>query len=126
METIDKLQAIETKIKAEAAKTKSNKALANKVYGVKGTKRDNNGTPRVADANKTTCKTCNKQHKGICWNLKGDGNAGSNNLNGSNGACNKNQMKIINKMFKSHSSTKKMNLIPNPKLWLKGGRKKLT
>ena len=59
IETIDKLQAMEPEIKAEAAKGKSDKALADKVYGVKGTKRDSNGTPRVADANKTTCKTCN-------------------------------------------------------------------
>ena len=40
METINKLQAIEHEIKAEVAKAKSNKALADKVYGVKGTKRD--------------------------------------------------------------------------------------
>ena len=107
METIDKLQAIKPEIKVEAAKAKSNKALADKGYGVKGTKRNNNGTPWVADANKTTCKTCNKQHKGVCWKLNGGGNAGSNNRNGSSGAFNKHQMKVMNKMFKSHSSTKK-------------------
>ena len=54
----------------------------------KGTKRNKNGTPQVADANKTTCKTCNKQHKGICWKLNGGGNAGSNR-NGINKPFNK-------------------------------------
>ena len=106
METINKLQAIKPEIKAEAAKAKSDKALADKVYDVKSTKRDSHDTPRVADANKTTCKTCGKQHKGVYWN-KGSGNAGSNNRNGGNVAFNKNQMKIMYKMFKFHSSTKK-------------------
>ena len=92
METIDKLQAIEPEIKSEATKAKSDKALADKVYCVKGTKRDNNGTPQVVDTNKTTCKTCNKQHKSVCWKLNGGGNAGSNNRNGDTGAFNKHQI----------------------------------
>ena len=104
---LTKLQAIEPEIKAEAAKAKSNKLLADKVYGFKFTKRDNNGTPQMADANKTTCKSCGKQHKGVCWKFNGSGYAGSNNRNGGNGAFNKNQMKVMNKIFKSHSSTKK-------------------
>ena len=97
IETIDKVQAIEPEIKAEAAKAKSDKALADKVYGVKGTKRNNNGTLRVADANKTTYKTCNKQHNGVCWKLNGGGNAGSNNRNGGTGTFNKHQMKVMKK-----------------------------
>ena len=51
METVDKLQAIEPEIKAEVAKAKSNKELADKVYGVKGTKGNKNGTPRVYAGN---------------------------------------------------------------------------
>ena len=69
IQTIDKLQSIEPEIKAKAAKAKIDKELANKVFGIKGTKRNNNGTPRLTDAKKTTCKTCNKQHKGVCWKL---------------------------------------------------------
>ena len=105
-ETVDKLQTIEPEIKAKAAKAKSDKALAKKVYGTKGTKQDNSGKPHVPDANKITCKTCNKQHKGVCWLKNGSGNAGSNNRNGGSTAFNKNQMKVINKIFKTHSSTK--------------------
>ena len=89
-ETTNKLQTIKPDIKAEAAKAKSNKALAKKVYGVKGTKRDSNSKTKVPDANKTTWKTYNKQHKGVCWLKSGGRNAGSNNLNGSNSAFNKN------------------------------------
>ena len=88
MKTINKLITYKPNIKAEVAKAKSNKELADKVYGVKGTKRNKNGTPQVADANKTTCKTCNKQHKGVCWKLNGGGNAGGNR-NGDNKAFNK-------------------------------------
>ena len=106
MKTINKLQAIEPEIKAEAAKAKRNKEIADKVYGVKGTKRDKNGTPRVTDAKKMMCKTCNKQHKGVCWKLNGDGNAGGN-CNGGNKVFNKKQLQVMNKMFKCHSSTKK-------------------
>ena len=112
-ETVNKLQTIEPEIKAEAAKAeaakaKSDKALPEKVYGTKGTKRDNNGKHHVLDANKTTCKTCGKQHKGVCWDKDGGGDTGRNNIcNGGNGAFNKNQMKVMNKMFKSYSSTKK-------------------
>ena len=106
MKTVDKLQAIEPEIKAESAKAKSDKELADKVYGVKGTKRDKNGTPRVTDAEKMTCKTCNKQHKGICWKLNGGINAGCNR-NGDNKVFNKKQLQVMSKIFKSHSSTKK-------------------
>ena len=59
-ETVNKLVTIEPEIKAEAAKAKSDKALAKKVYCIKGTKRDNSRKPRVPNANKTTCKTCGK------------------------------------------------------------------
>ena len=86
---------------------KSKKVLAKKVYGTKGTKRDNSGKPRVPHSNKTTYTTCGKQHKGVCWLKNGARNSGSNNHNGGNGASNKNQMKVMNKMFKSHSSVKK-------------------
>ena len=78
--TIDKLQHFEPEIKAEAAKAKSNKELANKVYGNKGTKRGHNGSIKVTDVEKTACKTCGKQHKGKCW-LKKGGNAGRNGAN---------------------------------------------
>ena len=54
--TIDNLQTIEPDIKAESAKAKSDKALAKNVYGTKGTKRDNNGKPRVPDAKKQRAK----------------------------------------------------------------------
>ena len=60
MKTIGKLITFEPDIKAEATKAKSDKELADKVYGNKGTKRNNNGTKRVSDAKKTTCTTCNK------------------------------------------------------------------
>ena len=100
---------IKPEIKAEAAKAKSNKALAEKVYGTKGTKRDNSGKPCLPDANKTPCKTCGKQHKGECWLKNGGGgrNAGRNNRNGGDKVFKKKQMQMMNKMFKSHSSTKK-------------------
>ena len=91
-QTIDTLLRFEPKIKAEAAKAKSDRELANKVHG-KGTKRHNNGTPKVLDADKTTCKTCGKQHKGKCWAKKG--NAGRNNRNGKT-PFDKKQMKFIN------------------------------
>ena len=84
LKTINKLQSVKPKIKAKVAKAKSDKALAEKVYGTKGTKRDNNGKPRVLDANKTTCKTCGKQHKGVCWDKDKGGNAGRNNRGGGN------------------------------------------
>ena len=108
-ETVDKLVTIELEIRVERAKEKADKELKDKVYGTKGTKRDSSGKPRVPDANKTTCKTCNKQHKGECWlkNGGGGGNAGCNNRNGGNKDFNKKQMQTINKMFRSHSSTKK-------------------
>ena len=51
-ETFDKLQTIKPEIKAEAAKAKSDKALAEKVYGTKGTKKDNNRKPHVLYVNK--------------------------------------------------------------------------
>ena len=60
LKRFDKLQGAEPKIMAKTAKAKSNKELANKVYGNKITKRYNNGTTRVPDAKKTTCKTCGK------------------------------------------------------------------
>ena len=56
----------------------------------------------MPDANKTTCKTCGKQHKGVCWDKGGGGNTGRNNRNGgNNSAFNKQQMKVMNKMIKS-------------------------
>ena len=110
-ETVDKLVTIEPEIKAERDKAKTDKELKNKVYGTKGTKRDSNGNPCATDENadKTTCKICNKQHKGECWhkNGGGGGNAGRNNCNGGDKVFNKKKMQTINKMFKSHSSTKK-------------------
>ena len=60
-------QRFKPKIKAEATKAKSDREQANKVYGHKGTKYNSNGTSKVTDAKKTTCKTCGKQHKGKCW-----------------------------------------------------------
>ena len=107
--TVDKLVTIKPEIKAETAKAKADKDLKDKVYGTKGTKRDSSGKPRVPDANKTTCKTCNKQHKGECWlkNSGGGGNAGRNNRNGGNKFFSKKQMQTMNKMFEAHSSTKK-------------------
>ena len=66
MQIMDKLQAIEPEIKAKAVKEKINKELANKVFGNKGTKCTSNGTTKVTDAKKKTCKTCSKQHKGVC------------------------------------------------------------
>ena len=107
METIDKLQAIKLETKAEVAKAKSDKSPTNKVYGVKGTKRDSYGTPQVANANKTTFKTCSQQHKGVCQKLNGGGNTGSNNRDGGTGAFNKHQIEVMKKMFKSHFFTKK-------------------
>ena len=115
MKTIDKLITYEPHIKAKAAKAKSNKELADKVYGNKGTSRNNNGTIKVSDAKKTTCKTCNKQHKGKCWKLKNSGNAGRNKQNGDK-VFNKKQMKFINQMFKSHSSGKKEESDSNSEL----------
>ena len=99
LKTIDTLLRLEPEIKAEAAKAKSDKELAEKVHGTKGTKRNNNGTPKVFDANKMTCKTCGKQHKGECWAKKG--NSGRNNCNGKP-SFKKNQMKFINQLLKSH------------------------
>ena len=95
-ETIDTLLRFEPEIKAEAAKAKSNRELADKVHG-KGTKRHGNGTPKVLDSDKTTCKTCGKQHKGECWAKKG--NAGRDNHNGKP-HFEKNQMKFINQLLK--------------------------
>ena len=83
LKTTDRLQGFEPEIKADAAKSKSNRELANKVYGNKGTKRNNNGTKKVTKAKKRTCKTCGKQHKGECWKKNG-GNTGRNNQNGAN------------------------------------------
>ena len=105
LKIVDKLQAVKPEIKAKTAKAKSNKELANKVYGNKGTKRNNNGTTKMPDAEKTTCKTCNKQHKGVCWKLNNGKNAGRNNRNGDK-VFDKKQMKFINQMLKSHSSGK--------------------
>ena len=105
MKTIDKLVTYEPDIKAEVAKAKSNKELADKVYGIKGTKRNNNGTPKVAEADKTTCKTCGKKHKGKCWKLESGGDAPLTWKNGGK-PFDKKQMKYINKMFHSHSATK--------------------
>ena len=48
--TVDTLQRFKPKIKAEVAKAKSNKELADKVYGHKGNKRNNNGTSKVINA----------------------------------------------------------------------------
>ena len=59
--TVDKLEYFEPKIKAEAAKAKSNRKLANKVYSTKGTKRRGNGSNKVAEAEETTCKHCGKK-----------------------------------------------------------------
>ena len=98
LKTIDTHLRFKPEIKAEAANAKSIKELANKVHG-KGTKRHNNGTPKVLDANKSTCKTCGKQHKGECWAKKG--NAGRNNCNGKP-PFEKNQMKFINQLLKLH------------------------
>mmetsp|Transcript_45787 Transcript_45787/g.46435 ORF Transcript_45787/g.46435 Transcript_45787/m.46435 type:complete len:143 (+) Transcript_45787:919-1347(+) len=105
MKPINKLITYKPNIKAEAAKAKSNKELADKVYGNKGTKRNNNGTPRVAKADKTTCKTCGKKHKGDCWKSK---SGGKDKLTCSNNGkpFDKTQMKFINQMFQSHSATK--------------------
>ena len=105
MKTIDKLITYEPDIKAEAAKAKSNKELADKVYGIKGTKRNNNGTPKVAEADKTTCKTCGKKHKGKCWKLESGGDAPLTWKNGGK-PFDKKKMEYINKMFHSHSATK--------------------
>ena len=99
LETINTLLRFEPEIKTEAAKAKSDCELANKVNG-KGTKRYGNGTPKVLDADKTTCKTCGKQHKGKCWAKKG-GNNGRNNRNGKL-PFKKNQKKYINQIFKAH------------------------
>ena len=90
-------------------KAKADKELKEKVYGTKGTKHNKDGSAKVTDANKTTCKHCNKQHKGECWNKTGGsgGNAGRNNRNRGNNDFSKKQMNQLNKMFGSHSSTKK-------------------
>ena len=102
-ETVDKLVTVKPDIKAETAKVKANKALAKKVYDTKGTKQDNNGKPRVPDANKTICKICNKQHKGECWLKDKSGNASCNYRGGGGGnsAFNKQQMKVMRKTIKS-------------------------
>ena len=105
LKTIDKLITVKPDIKAETAKAKSNKELADKVFGNKGTKRNNNGTTKVSNADKMPCKTCKKLHKGECWLLKNGGNAGRNNQNGGK-PFDKKQMKFINTMFKSHASSK--------------------
>ena len=109
--TIDKLVAFEPEIKAKRAKEKKDKELEDKVYGTKGTKRDNNGKPRASDGNtsKTPCKHCKKIHKGECWfkdGGRGGGNAGRNNRNSDNGFSKKQMVQMMNKMFKSHSSKK--------------------
>ena len=85
LKTINKLITVKPDIKAKTAKAKSDKELADKVFGNKGTKRNNNGTTKVSDANKTPFKTCKKLHKGECWLLKNGGNAGNNNLTWRNG-----------------------------------------
>ena len=104
-ETVDKLVTIEPEIKAETAKAKADKDLKEKVYGTQGVKRNKDGSAKVTDANKSTCKHCGKLHKGECWNKNGSGkgNAGRNNKGK---AFNKQQMNQINSMFKTHSSTK--------------------
>lgn len=108
-ETVDKLVTIEPEIKAEAAKAKADKDLKDKVYGTQGVKRNKDGSAKVTNANKTTCKHCKKQHKGECWNKTGGGgNAGrNNNRTSGKDSFNKKQLNQLNSMFKSHSSTKK-------------------
>ena len=104
-ETIDNLLRFEPEIKAEAAKAKIDRELAEKVHGKGGTKRRGDGTPKALETNKTTCKTCGKQHKGECWAKKG----GSNGRNNRNGKIpfEANQMKYINQMLKAHTAKAK-------------------
>ena len=58
----------------------------------------------MAEADKTECKTCGKKHKGTCWKST----ANNKGLTWKNGGkpFDKKQVKYINAMFKSHSSTK--------------------
>ena len=104
--TIDKLVAFKPEIKAQRDKEKKNKELEDKVYGTKGTKRK---AAEKSDGNssKTPCKTCNKVHKGECWFKNGGdcGKAGRNNRNSDKGFSKKQMVQMMNKMFKSHSST---------------------
>ena len=76
------------------------------VYGNKGTKRNNNGTSKVTDAKKTTCKTCGKQHKGECWMKKNHGNIRRNSQNGAK-AFDKKELNFIKAMIKLSQSSKK-------------------
>ena len=105
LKTVDILQLFEPKIKAQAAKAKSNKELADRVYGNKGTKYNDNGTSKVTDAKKTTYKTCGKQQKGEYWKITG-GNTGCSNRNG-NKTFDKKQLNFIKAMIKSSVSSKK-------------------
>ena len=75
------------------------------VYGNKGTKRNNNGTSKVTDAKKTTCKTCGKQHKGECRKKNG-GNTVRNSRNGAK-AFDKKELNFIKAMIKLSQSSKK-------------------
>ena len=97
-ETIDNLLRFEPEIKAEAAKAKIDRELAEKVHGKGGTKRRGDGTPKALETNKTTCKTCGKQHKGECWAKKG-----GNGLNNRTGKLPfpKDQMKFLNQLVKA-------------------------
>ena len=70
MKSVDKLITYEPDIKEKAAKAKSDKELADKVYGTKGTKRNKDGTPKVAEADKIQCKHCEKKHKENAGNWK--------------------------------------------------------
>ena len=101
-ETIDNLLRFEPEIKAEAAKAKIDRELAEKVHGKGGTKRRGDGTPKVLETNKTTCKTCGKQHKGECWSKKG-----SNGRRNGKIPFEANQMKYINQMLKAHTAKAK-------------------
>ena len=102
-ETIDNLLRFEPEIKAEAAKAKIDRELSEKVHGKGGTKRRGNGTPKVLETNKTTCKTCGKQHKGECWSKKG----GSNGRRNGKIPFEANQMKYINQILKAHTAKAK-------------------
>ena len=86
-------------------KQKSNKELANKIFGTKGTKCNKDGTPKVTKTNKTQCKHFGKKHKGKCWKLE---SSKSNKSTWQSGGkpFNKKQMNFMNKMFESHSLTK--------------------
>ena len=107
IQTINKLQAIKPEIKAKVAKAKIGIELADIVYSNKGTKRNNNAKTKTSDTKKTTYKTCDKQYKGEYWKLKNSINAGRNNHNSGNKVFDKKQMRVINQMFKAHSSAKK-------------------